>query len=48
MSADSEKIQKGLVRATQTFAPGGGIMRTLMRDLPMGVMGEEPIKVGDK
>jgi hypothetical protein len=48
MSADSEKIQKGLIRATQTFAPMGGIMRTLMRDIPMAVMGEEPVKVGEK
>lgn len=46
MSADSDKIQKGLLRATQTFMPGGGVMRTIMRDIPMGVMGEEPVKVG--
>lgn len=46
-SLDDEKIQKGFVRATQTFFPGGGTMRFLMRDIPMGVLNEEQIQPGD-
>lgn len=45
--AAAKRLQRGSLNALQTYQPFGFIQRFLLRDYPMAVEGEEPIKLGE-